>query len=60
MEHKIVVHGTKKGSTWNQKGLSYGDSRRTLLEPFLLRVYRAQVLVGDSYVDESEYTAIFK
>ena len=32
MEPKIVLPETKKGSTWNQKVLSYGDSRKTLLE----------------------------
>ncbi|XP_029562097.1 LOW QUALITY PROTEIN: calcium-activated chloride channel regulator 4A-like [Salmo trutta] len=39
MEPKIVIPGVKKGYTWNQKGFSYGDSRRTFLEPFFLRVY---------------------
>ena len=30
MEPKIVIHGTKKCSTWNQKWFSYRDHRRTL------------------------------
>jgi hypothetical protein len=60
MEPKIVLLGTKKGSTWNLKWFSYGDSQITLLEPIFLRVYHAQLMVGDSYVDESEYTDIFK
>ena len=34
IEPKRVLPGTKNGSTWNQKGFSYGDSGRTLLEPF--------------------------
>jgi hypothetical protein len=29
-----VLHETQKGSIWNQKAFSYGDSRRTRLEPF--------------------------
>jgi hypothetical protein len=36
MEHKTVLTGTKKGSTWTQKGFSYGDG---ILESFFLRVY---------------------
>ena len=35
-ESNRVLLGTKKGSSWNQKGFSYGDSQRTLLEPFFL------------------------
>jgi hypothetical protein len=38
MEPQRSLPGTKKGSSWNQKGFSYGDSRKTLLEPFFLRV----------------------
>lgn len=36
-EPKRVLLSTE-GSTWNQKGVSYGESQRTLLEPFFVRV----------------------
>ena len=39
LEHKRVLPGTKKGSNWNQKELSFGESCRTLSEPIFLRVY---------------------
>jgi hypothetical protein len=38
-EPKGVLAGSKKWSTWNQKGFFYGNIRRTLLEPFYLRVF---------------------
>ena len=37
-----VLPGTIKGSTWNQKGFSYGDSQRTLLEAFFFKIVRLE------------------
>ena len=54
MEHKRVLHETKKGSTWNQKGFSYGNSGRTMYMSVQSGILEVQVRENRLWVKTSQ------